>query len=83
MTPGPLSLFSGFENAKDASAPLLGAAEFGAQFGLPPCEKIALMVRRKMIQAEAPVEDSQFQPASLDLRLGSRACSVRASFFAG
>jgi dCTP deaminase len=70
MTSGPLSLFSGVERAKDVGAPLLSAAELGAQFGLLPREKIALMVRRKMIQGEAPIEECQFQPASLDLRLG-------------
>jgi dCTP deaminase len=40
-------------------------------------------VRRKMIQGEAPIEECQFQPASLDLRLGSRAYRVRASFLPG
>ncbi|HMF05415.1 MAG TPA: 2'-deoxycytidine 5'-triphosphate deaminase, partial [Methylocella sp.] len=83
MTSGRGSLFSGFEDAKDASTPLLGAVELGPQFGLLPREKIGLMVRRKMIQAEAPFEESQFQPASLDLRLGSRAYRARASFLPG
>ncbi|MCI0597914.1 MAG: 2'-deoxycytidine 5'-triphosphate deaminase [Beijerinckiaceae bacterium] len=41
------------------------------------------MVRRKTIQAEGKIEDSQLQPASLDLRLGSRAYRVRASFLPG
>jgi len=83
MTIGPLSRFTDLERVSDASGPLLGAAEFGSQFGLLPCEKIALMVRRKMVQAEAGIDDSQFQPASLDLRLGSRAYRVRASFLPG
>jgi dCTP deaminase len=63
-------------------APLLGASEFGSQFGLLPREKIELMVRRKMISSQE-LEDAQFQPASLDLRLGPRAYRVRASFLPG
>jgi dCTP deaminase len=80
MTVQPLSLFA---KPGHANAPLLGANEFGTQFGLLPREKIELMARRKMIQAESKIEDGQFQPASLDLRLGSRAYRVRASFLPG
>jgi dCTP deaminase len=40
------------------------------------------MVRRGMILGE-PIEESQFQPASLDLRLGASAFRVRASFLPG
>jgi dCTP deaminase len=83
MTTSSLSLFADSRHASSPAPPLLSAAEFGAQFGLLPREKIALMVRRKMIQAEARIEDAQFQPASLDLRLGSRAYRVRASFLPG
>jgi dCTP deaminase len=82
MTVQPLSLFAEPENASGA-APLLGANEFGTQFGLLPREKIELMVRRKMIQAEGEIEREQFQPASLDLRLSARAYRVRASFLPG
>src|ERR1700686_5628049 len=35
------------------------------------------------IQATAPIEDDQIQPASLDLRLGEVAYRVRASFLPG
>src|ERR1700686_4646010 len=35
------------------------------------------------IQAEAPIEDDQIQPASLDLRFGEAAYRVRASFLPG
>jgi dCTP deaminase len=82
MTIGLLSFFAGSEHASGA-APLLSANEFGTQFGLLPREKIELMARRKMIQAEGEIEDEQFQPASLDLRLGARAYRVRASFLPG
>jgi dCTP deaminase len=41
------------------------------------------MVLRKEIFALEPVTDDQFQPASLDLRLGPTAYRVRASFLPG
>lgn len=66
-----------------ADTAALTATDFGTQFGLLPREKIELMVRRKMIQALEEIEESQYQPASLDLRLGSRAYRVRASFLPG
>ncbi|WP_026606198.1 2'-deoxycytidine 5'-triphosphate deaminase [Methylocapsa acidiphila] len=77
------SLFakSGRDDEMDSS--LLGAGDFGVQFGLLPREKIELMVRRKMIQAEKELDEGQFQPASLDLRLSGRAYRVRASFLPG
>ena len=37
----------------------------------------------KEIFAVEPIEDSQIQPASLDLRLGGKAYRVRASFLPG
>jgi dCTP deaminase len=82
MTIELLSLFAESEHDSGA-APLLSANEFGTQFGLLPREKIELMARRKMIQAEGEIESEQFQPASLDLRLGARAYRVRASFLPG
>ena len=44
---------------------------------------IRAMVEAGQIAADAPVLDAQIQPASLDLRLGSVAYRVRASFLAG
>jgi dCTP deaminase len=41
------------------------------------------MVEAGQIVADAPVLDAQIQPASLDLRLGTTAYRVRASFLAG
>jgi dCTP deaminase len=83
MTVGSFSLFAdaGRENLIDT--PLFGVNDFGTQFGLLPRQKIELMVRRKMILAESKIEADQLQPASLDLRLGSRAYRVRASFLPG
>ncbi|MGH6864302.1 MAG: 2'-deoxycytidine 5'-triphosphate deaminase domain-containing protein, partial [Methylocella sp.] len=82
MTVRPLSLFAKPGHDGGTDAPLLGANEFGTQFGLLPREKIELMVRRGMISSPE-IEDAQFQPASLDLRLGARAYRVRASFLPG
>jgi dCTP deaminase len=69
---------------RDVSADLLSANsnDFGTQFGLLPRQKIELMIRRGMIVSPA-IEESQLQPASLDLRLGPRAYRVRASFLPG
>lgn len=41
------------------------------------------MVRRGEIVSSAPIAPEQFQPASVDLRLGRRAWRVRASFLPG
>jgi len=45
--------------------------------------QIAAMIADGSISASAPVETGQVQPASLDLRLGSTAYPVRASFLSG
>ncbi|MGO9674890.1 MAG: 2'-deoxycytidine 5'-triphosphate deaminase [Methylocella sp.] len=63
--------------------PNLDQDDFGPHFGLLSRQKIEIMLRRRMILPEEFVEDSQLQPASLDLRLGPRAYRVRASFLPG
>ena len=68
----------------DASDP--GAAEaayFNAPFGLFGRRKIKAMAGRKLIRSGPALDDGQFQPASLDLRLGKEAYRVRASFLPG
>jgi dCTP deaminase len=55
---------------------------FGAS-GLLGRRAIKAMVRRKLITYGRGIEDSQFQPASLDLRLSKDAYRVRASFLPG
>ena len=82
MTVEFLSLFTRPDGNNRAETPLLSANDFGSQFGLLPREKIELMVRRGMISSPE-IEEAQFQPASLDLRLGARAYRVRASFLPG
>jgi dCTP deaminase len=52
--------------------------------GVLPRQDIRTLVRRKMIRSiSGEIAESQYQPASLDLRLGSRAYRVRASFLPG
>ena len=51
--------------------------------GIVPSQDLRAMVLRKEIIALEPIADDQFQPASLDLRLGPTAYRVRASFLPG
>ncbi len=48
--------------------------------GVLPDRDLREAVRRGWVAAEAPLADGQFQPASLDLRLGPIAWQLRASF---
>ena len=51
--------------------------------GVLPAQALRRLVATGAIAAETPVLADQFQPASLDLRLGLMAYRVRASFLAG
>ena len=51
--------------------------------GLIPRQDIRELVHRNFLRAHETIRDSQYQPASLDLRLGKRAYRVRASFLPG
>ncbi|HMO30896.1 2'-deoxycytidine 5'-triphosphate deaminase [Enterovirga sp.] len=51
--------------------------------GLMPRQRIRDLVLRGVLGAAEPIRESQYQPASLDLRLGRRAFRVRASFLPG
>lgn len=51
--------------------------------GLLPDTEIEALALSGAVTADIPLGDDQFQPASLDLRLGARAWRVRASFLAG
>lgn len=56
----------------------------GRKTGILPCQELEHMARvTKEIQALEPIQDDQFQPASMDLRLGPTAYRVRASFLPG
>jgi dCTP deaminase len=54
-----------------------------APFGLISRQRFSALLRDGGIGANAPVEPSQLQPASLDLRLGREAFRLRASFLPG
>jgi len=64
-------------------ADLVDERFFSAPTGLFSRQKIKAMAGRKLIEAQSPIEATQFQPASLDLRLGKEAFRVRASFLPG
>jgi dCTP deaminase len=51
--------------------------------GILPSQSIEALIAAGAISADTPFEPDQVQPASLDLRLGSRVWRVRASFLPG
>ena len=64
-------------SAEDAAA----EAEFST--GILPCQALAQCIATGEISAERPIGPELIQPASLDLRLGTMAFRVRASFLPG
>jgi len=61
----------------------IAPSDLGLKSGLLPRQKIEVMIQRRMVWAVREFEPTQLQPASLDLRLGSKAYRVRASFLPG
>ena len=51
--------------------------------GIFPVQHLQMAISDGVISADYPIEDGQLQPASLDLRLGSEAWRVQASFLPG
>ncbi len=70
----PSTLFTPTDDAEAAR---------GHSTGILPASHLRGMIQRGRIQALKDVEDAQIQPASLDLRLGSVAWRIRASFLPG
>ena len=68
------------EVLREPTGPL---ADLGTKSGLLPRQRIKGMIRRRMIQASLDIDETQIQPASLDLRLGTKAYRVPASFLPG
>jgi dCTP deaminase len=68
------------EILREPTGPL---ADLGTKSGLLPRQRIKTLIRRKMIQSSVEIDDTQIQPASLDLRLGTKAYRVPASFLPG
>jgi dCTP deaminase len=48
--------------------------------GYLPCQYIEMALKEGMIHSQVPVEASQIQPVSLDLRLGQKAYRIQCSF---
>lgn len=59
------------------------SGQLGGGAGLLPRQEIRKLVHRSVLRATEDFAESQYQPASLDLRLGSRAYRVEASFLPG
>lgn len=57
--------------------------QLGMQSGVLPAQALRHMIADGNISADSPVTEAQIQPASLDLRLGTVAYRVRASFLIG
>jgi dCTP deaminase len=53
------------------------------EWGVLPGQSLRVMIADGAIRSATPIADGQVQPASLDLRLGTVAYRVRASFLAG
>ncbi|MEE2774382.1 MAG: 2'-deoxycytidine 5'-triphosphate deaminase [Pseudomonadota bacterium] len=51
--------------------------------GVLPYQSIQTLVSKKHILSSTPIENSQIQPSSIDLRLGYRAWRLQASFLPG
>ena len=58
-------------------------AEASRTTGILPAQELFKAIESKEIQALERIADDQIQPASIDLRLGTRAYRVRASFLPG
>jgi len=58
-------------------------AETGHATGVLPSQSIRALISQGAIKSDNEIEDTQIQPASLDLRLGSVAHRVQASFLPG
>jgi dCTP deaminase len=59
------------------------SGQLAGRTGILPRQEIRKLVHRHVLRATEEIRESQFQPASLDLRLGSKAYRVRASFLPG
>ncbi|HEX4534934.1 MAG TPA: 2'-deoxycytidine 5'-triphosphate deaminase, partial [Rhizomicrobium sp.] len=73
------------ENLFGDGAPAEGSENYGRHStGILPSHVLKRLIRgRREIVAPEDFEDSQIQPASIDLRLGPVAWRVRASFLPG
>ena len=66
-----------------SSTPLQTNPGLGDSIGVFPYQALVRLIHSGQIKATQPIDDSQIQPASIDLRLGGIAYRVRASFLPG
>jgi dCTP deaminase len=71
------------DGAKSAGATGVANVKPLHQAGVLPAHLLSALIRVGEITAQAPILPDQIQPASLDLRLGSLAYRLRASFLPG
>jgi dCTP deaminase len=77
-------LFQARDRASDRSGESgLPRVELGGKPGLLPFQQIEALKARRKVDAAAEILPDQVQPASLDLRLGSKAYRIKASFLPG
>lgn len=69
--------------SEDLLFPAEPLGELGTKFGVLPWQRIRALIHRKIVRSKVAIEDTQVQPASLDLRLGAKAYRVPASFLPG
>jgi dCTP deaminase len=69
--------------ANELLFPVSPMGDLGTKPGVFPRQRIKALIRRKIVQSPVEIEDTQIQPASLDLRLGAKAYRVPASFLPG
>ena len=74
-------LFPEAEREAPSEGRQMDAASFST--GILPSQDLLKAIEAKEIQSVEPISDGQIQPASIDLRLGSKAYRVRASFLPG
>ncbi len=56
------------------------ATSLKGKSGYLPCQHIEMALKEGMIRSQTPIESSQIQPVSLDLRLGQKAYRIQCSF---
>src|SRR3954468_3723557 len=69
--------------ATGSTGPRPRSQHLAGKAGLLPRQDIRTLVDRNVLRAREPWDEAQFQPASVDLRLGPRAYRVRAGFLPG
>jgi dCTP deaminase len=67
----------------DAAETLFPTDDLDHATGLLPAQHLKALIECREVRAVEPILADQLQPASIDLRLGSRAWRVRASFLPG